>query len=739
MPFFRSYKSTFLGSNMNTPLATSENQDFFYLNGLNPPQKEAVLHLEGPILVLAGAGTGKTRVLTTRIGHLLATRKAYPSEILAVTFTNKAAHEMHERVTHLLGRAVEGLWLGTFHALSVRFLRRHAELLGFDPSFTILDEDDQIRLIKELIRVENIDEKKYPPRVYAGHIGRLKDRGILPHTATTGELGFSGLPKLSEIYKTYQNRLKVLNAFDFGDLILQSLHLFRTFPDILDLYQERFRFILVDEYQDTNLAQYLWLRLLGQKATSLCCVGDDDQSIYGWRGAEVGNILRFEREFPGAKIVRLEQNYRSTPHILAAASHLIAHNKGRLGKTLWTDEAQGEKILIRKLWDGQEEALFVGEEIENLHRNRHALSQIAVLVRAGFQTRSFEERFLTLGIPYRVIGGPRFYERQEIRDSLAYFRCVAQPKDSLAFERIINTPRRGIGPSAVKQLHELAREKEISLMEAARLGVQSNLLKGQARIGLLTLIQQIDGWRSLLESEESAELAKKILEESGYTDMWRQEKTPDAPGRLENLKELVQALKEFPSLPSFLEHVSLVLENATQVGQDQVVLMTLHSAKGLEFDTVFLTGWEEGIFPHARALSEVGEKGLEEERRLAYVGLTRAKKRAIITYAANRQVYNQWQTALPSRFLKELPEKHIEQDPTIGLSPSPRDMYLSENMYSRQPLPHKERSSSFKIGQRVFHTKFGYGTVTDKEGDLLEVHFDHTGLKKIMDSFLKKA
>ncbi len=713
----------------------SEERENPYLEGLNLPQKEAVLYLEGPLLVLAGAGTGKTRVLTTRIAHLLASRKAYPSEILAVTFTNKAAHEMRERVTNLLGREVEGLWLGTFHALSVRFLRRHAELLGFDPSFTILDEDDQIRLIKELIRLENIDEKKYPPRVYAAHIGRLKDRGILPTTATAGEIGFSGLPKLSEIYTTYQSRLKTLNAFDFGDLILQSLQLFKQFPDVLELYQQRFRYILVDEYQDTNLAQYLWLRLLGQKATSLCCVGDDDQSIYGWRGAEVGNILRFERDFPGAKIIRLEQNYRSTPHILAAASHLISFNKGRLGKTLWTSEAEGEKILVRKLWDGQEEALFVGEEIEAFQRKGHALSEMAVLVRAGFQTRAFEERFLTLGIPYRVIGGPRFYERQEIRDSLAYFRCVAQPKDSLAFERILNTPRRGIGPSAVKQLHEIAREQEISLLEAGRIAVQMNILKGQARIGLLTLLQQIDGWRALLESEASEELAKKILEESGYVDMWRQEKTPDAPGRLENLKELIQALKEFPSLPSFLEHVSLVLENATKTSQDQVVLMTLHSAKGLEFETVFLTGWEEGVFPHARALNEEGEVGLEEERRLAYVGLTRAKQRAIITYAANRQIYNQWQSALPSRFLKELPEKHVDEEATIG-----RQNNAYGNTLSWDTVPQLAvRENAFKLGQRVFHMKFGYGTVMEVEGDKAEVHFDHAGPKRIMSSFLERA
>ncbi|MGE5768168.1 MAG: ATP-dependent helicase, partial [Bacteroidota bacterium] len=642
-----------------------------YLSALNEGQRAAVEALDGPVLVLAGAGTGKTRVLTTRLAHLLVTGKARsPGEILAVTFTNKAAREMKDRVAALLNRpSVEGWWLGTFHAVAVRILRRHAEAVGLKSNFTILDPDDQVRLVKQLLQAENVDEKKWPARAMLAIIERWKDRGLTPERVSAGEAGDFARGRAVELYKAYQQRLKTLNACDFGDLLLHNLTLFQSQPEVLADYHRRFRYILVDEYQDTNVAQYLWLRLLAQGHRNVCCVGDDDQSIYGWRGAEVGNILRFEDDFPGAKVIRLERNYRSTGRILAAASHLIAHNEGRLGKTLWTEDDEGEKLRLRGLWDGEAEARFVGEEIEALvaRDKKHPLSQIAILVRTGAQTREFEERFITLGLPYRVVGGPRFYERMEIRDALAYLRVLVQPADDLAFERIMNKPKRGLGDATLQELFKTARAANIPLSLAARRLVDTDELRPAARRSLAKLLDDLERWRSLIDTTPHPELAEIVLEESGYVEMWQNDKSLEAPGRLENLKEFVNALGEFENLAGFLEHVSLVMEALAQEGQDVVTIMTLHAAKGLEFDTVFLPGWEEGLFPNQRALDETGRRGLEEERRLAYVGLTRARKRVIVSFAANRRMHGSWAAAIPSRFVDELPKEHVEVESDSGV------------------------------------------------------------------------
>ncbi len=703
------------------------------VESLNPAQRQAVEQTEGPLLVLAGAGTGKTRVLTTRLASILLSRKAWPSQVLAVTFTNKAASEMRERVAYLIGGPAEGLWLGTFHSICVRILRRHAELLGLQSSFTILDTDDQLRLIKQIVKAENIDEKKFAPRILASCISRWKDRALTPPKVTPT----SDFEKVAlRIYGFYQDRLKVLNAVDFGDLILLCLKLFMEHSDVLAQYTTQFVYILVDEYQDTNVAQYLWLRLLAQGTGNICCVGDDDQSIYGWRGAEVGNILRFEKDFPGAVIVRLEQNYRSNAHILGAASSLIAQNAGRFGKTLWTEQTGGEKVHIQGVWDGEEEARLIGEKVETLQRKGQSLNEMAILVRAGFQTREFEERFLTLGVPYRVIGGLRFYERLEIRDALAYMRIVVQSQDSLAFERIMNTPKRGIGTSTLQVLHQYARFEEVSLPEAALRLMETDELRGKAKTALQSLLYDIGRWRGQLATRPHGELARIILDESGYTAMWQADKSPEAPGRLENLKEFVNAIEGFESLSTFLEHVSLVMENIANTSTEMVSIMTLHSAKGLEFNTVFLTGWEEGLFPHQRALGEAGDAGLEEERRLAYVGLTRAKERAMITFAANRRVHNLWQSSIPSRFIEELPLEHTECFSSQG----GRSSFL-RTPTPKLPVPPLRPSESklFHMKQRVFHLKFGYGQILSIEGDKLEIDFDHSGVKMVMKSFVESA
>jgi len=724
-----------------------------YLRNLNPPQLDAATSTEGPLLVLAGAGTGKTRVLITRVCHLMVTRKAFANQILAVTFTNKAAAEMRHRIAAVVGDTVEAMWLGTFHALAARILRRHAEHVGLKPNFTILDQDDQIRLIKQLLQAENIDDKKWPARVVHGVIERWKDRGLTPERVGADPAAEVAGGKAARLYAMYQERLKTLNACDFGDLLMHNLTIFQTRPDVLAEYHKRFHYILVDEYQDTNVAQYMWLRILAQQSRNLCCVGDDDQSIYGWRGAEVGNILRFEKDFPGAKVVRLEQNYRSSGHILAAASGLIAHNRTRLGKTLWTAANGGEKVVVRPVWDGEQEAVYVADEIEALQRSGSRLGDIAILVRAGFQTREFEERFIALGIPYRVIGGPRFYEREEIRDAIAYFRVIVQPDDDLALERIINKPRRGIGEASVQTLQRLARAKGIPLLASAETIVTSDELKTAARNAVRRVVDDFARWRAQLDRAHHAELAATVLDESGYTRMWQEDKSPEAPGKLENLKELVAALEEYDDLPAFLEHVSLVMENAEAAPGDMASLMTLHAAKGLEFDAVFLPGWEEGLFPHPRALDEKGEEGLEEERRLAHVGLTRARTRAYVSFAANRRIHGMWQSSVPSRFVAELPPDTLDvksepglwgDGPQFSASAPSAEPSFARGM-RRAPVIEGRATelgrdgSGLTPGMRVFHQKFGYGRVVAAEGGKLEVEFEHSGLKHVMESFVEKA
>ena len=731
-----------------------------HLERLNETQREAVESIDGPLLVLAGAGTGKTRVLTTRLAHILMQGRAHPGQMLAVTFTNKAAREMRERVAQLVGRPVEGWWVGTFHHLGARLLRHHAEAVGLTPNFTILDQDDQVRLVKQFLDVHEIDDKRFPARTIAGVIQRWKDRGLTPDKVTLNEGADMADGRILALYADYQARLAQVNAADFGDLLLLCLELFANQPDVLVRYQNQFRYLLVDEYQDTNVAQYLWLRLLAQGHRNICCVGDDDQSIYSWRGAEVGNILRFDDDFPGAKIVRLERNYRSTPHILAAASGLIAHNEGRLGKTLWTEMNEGEPVRVRGVWDGEEEARGVGEEIEALHGKGHALNQIAVLVRAGFQTREFEERLITIGVPYRVIGGPRFYERQEIRDAVAYLRVTAQPDDDLAFERIVNLPKRGIGQATLQPIHLLARAERISLGRAVRKLIETDEIKPRARKSLADLMADFERWRGLAEMVGHPELAETILDESGYTTMWKQSKAPEAPGRLDNLKELIAALEDFDSLAAFLEHVSLVMENEDSMIEDKVNLMTLHGAKGLEFETVFLPGWEEGLFPHQRALDDGGTGGLEEERRLAYVGLTRARQRAIVSFAANRRIYGTWQSAVPSRFVDELPDDNIELESAPGLYEGTSagfggledaaDAFVSAGWRSRRRrkavtledtdwrvAERKAPAGGFEEGERVFHQKFGYGRIVAIDGEKLEIAFEKAGTKKVMMSFVE--
>ncbi|WP_374576037.1 UvrD-helicase domain-containing protein [Phenylobacterium sp.] len=754
-----------------------------YLEGLNPEQREAVETIEGPVLVLAGAGTGKTRVLTTRLAHILAAGKAKPWEILAVTFTNKAAREMRERITAIIGPQAEGLrWLGTFHAIAAQILRRHAELVGLKSNYTILDTDDQERLIKQVLEAENIDSKRWPAKALAGLIDHWKNRGWTPERLPPAEAAHFANGKGQALYRLYQERLRVLNACDFGDLLLHNLTVFTSQPDVLAEFHNRFKYILVDEYQDTNVAQYLWLRLLAQGRQNLCCVGDDDQSIYGWRGAEVDNILRFERDFPGAKVIRLERNYRSTSHILAAASGLIAANKSRLGKTLWTEAEGGEKVIVRGVWDGEAESRLIADEIERAHRGSterdpRKYRDIAILVRASFQMRAFEERFVLLQIPYTVVGGPRFFERAEIRDAHAYLRLIQSDADDLAFERIVNTPKRGIGETSVQKLLQVARLNGVPATAAARQLALTDELPARTRTSLANFLRDIDRWRAQAEVMPHQRVMEQVLEESGYTDALRLDKTPTAQTRLENLKELVQSMGAFDSLQAYLEHVSLVMDLDRGPSADAVQIMTLHSAKGLEFPLVFLPGWEEGVFPSQRSMDEKGEKGLEEERRLAYVGITRAREEARISFAANRQVYGRWTSQLPSRFVDELPLANVEassetgyygggpgmqqhgsrwdESPSFGAGySSPGWKRAQERNYhgshpGRQQVIEGEgrlvavstpsASSDYQRGDRVFHVKFGYGQVKGVEGNKLTVVFEKAGEKRVIDSFVEKG
>ena len=734
-------------NHLSQPAASSQP----YLENLNPAQREAVEALDGPVLVLAGAGTGKTRVLTTRLAHLLNTGRAYPSQILAVTFTNKAAQEMRERVSHLMGgQPVEGWWLGTFHALAARMLRRHADLVGLSSNFTILDPDDQLRLLKQVLENENIDPKKWVPKVLIHYIDRWKDRGLVPSDIGLDEVGEIANGRMHDIYRVYQERLKAINACDFGDLLLHMITILKN-PEnkmVLDDYHRRFKYVLVDEYQDTNVAQYLWLRLLAQGSNNICCVGDDDQSIYGWRGAEVGNILKFEKDFPGAKIIRLEQNYRSTNNILKAAGAVIANNDGRLGKELWSEAGEGEKIDVRGLWDGAAEARWVGEEIEQLQHKQWSLNEVAVLVRTGFQTLAFEKRFGQLGLPYKVIGGQRFYERHEIRDALAYLRVIAQSADDLALERIINVPKRGLGDTTIATLYAHARNKSISLHDAILDLCQTDELKPKVKSTLMKLMDDFSRWRSLVRTVHHSELMAAVLDESGYMQMWKADKTPEAPGRIENLKELIFDMQDYKDLSEFLEYVSLVLENKNNIIGEFISIMTLHGAKGLEFDAVFLTGWEEGLFPSQRSMDENGIKGLEEERRLAYVGLTRARKKAYVSYAANRHMYGTVLSAIPSRFVDELPAERIEAKSESGLYQAGRSQHWDSSGFKPTPAVKKEiherkvmseDGTVFARGDRVFHDKFGYGKIVNIDGHKLDIAFEKSGTKRVMDSFIKKT
>lgn len=760
-----------------------------YLEGLNPEQRQAVELTEGPLLVLAGAGTGKTRVLTTRIAHILAQNKAWPSQILAVTFTNKAAREMKDRIGSAIGNTVEGMaWLGTFHSICVKILRRHSELVGLKSGFTILDDDDTKRLLKQVIEAAGIDKERWPARQLAALIDGWKNRGLTPAQVPGGEAFSFAEGKGKELYAAYQSRLKDLNACDFGDLLLECLRLFRENHDVLAEYHRRFRYILVDEYQDTNVAQYMWLRLLAQGIPNVCCVGDDDQSIYGWRGAEVENILRFDKDFPGAHVVRLERNYRSTSHILAAASGLIARNEGRLGKTLFTEGSAGQKVAVSSFWDDEAEARSIGDDIENAQRNKHKLNEIAVLVRASFQMRAIEERFITLGLPYRVIGGPRFYERQEIKDAIAYLEVIANPANDLKFERIVNVPKRGLGDTTIKRIHELARARHIPLFAAAREIVETDEIANKARKSLSDLLRQFERWRAQLDTMRHTDLAEQILDESGYTAMWQADKSPQAQARLENLKELVRFMHDFDTLQGFLEHVSLVMDADQGSDGDRVSLMTMHAAKGLEFETVFLPGWEEGLFPHQRALDESGKAGLEEERRLAYVGLTRAKCLAKISFAQNRRTHGLYQSAIPSRFVDELPEANVDVVESISPYGGTSSGFGYGNPYgasrfdgargaaaggggftSNYQTPGWQRAQQswsrnetkkkpqarlpatidgelvasstvnvpqFKAGTRISHEKFGAGTVKHVEGNKLTIDFDAGDTKRVVSSFV---
>jgi DNA helicase II / ATP-dependent DNA helicase PcrA len=748
-----------------------------WLRGLNPPQREAVLTTEGPVLLLAGAGTGKTAALTARMAQILYSRLAWPSEILAVTFTNKAAREMRERIGAMVGDAVEGMpWLGTFHSIGAKMLRRHAEVMGLQSNFTIIDMDDQSRLLKQLIRSEYIDDKRFPAKQLAGLLDKWKNAGKSPVDLTPADNEDFANGKGQHMYALYQARLLALNACDFGDLLLHGLNLLKNNRDILEKYQNQFKYILVDEYQDTNAVQYLWLRLLAQKRKNICCVGDDDQSIYSWRGAEVANILRFEKDFPGAKIIKLEQNYRSTPHILAAASGLIDANSSRLGKTLWTELDEGEKVKIIGVWDGPEEARRVGEEIESLQFKGESLDAVAILVRAQHQTREFEDRFIQVGLNCRIVGGFRFYERAEIRDAIAYLRIVNQPADDLAFERIVNTPKRGIGDKAVEKIHIVARAERAPLSVAAARLVGTDELTGKARKSLADLVVDIARWRDEASRSTPADLTRIIMDESGYTAVLQAERSVEASGRLENLNELARAMEEYETLGEFLEHVSLVMDNDRGDTGASITIMTIHAAKGLEYNNVFLVGWEDGIFPSQRALDEGGLASLEEERRLAYVAITRAKRKCTIIHAANRRIYGQWTSSIPSRFIEELPLDHIEAEQTMTGGASlwranwsdqadpfahlaaanqgrsnargpgwqraatsggfnPRPQRVAENTRSAVSLGNKGRGD-LSVGMRVFHEKFGYGAIAEIEGNKLEIDFEAAGRKRVMDSFV---
>lgn len=789
-----------------------------YMEGLNDQQICAVNSIDGPLLILAGAGVGKTRTLTTRLAHIIKNEHAPAHRILAVTFTNKAALEMKDRLKILLGdRKANGIsWIGTFHSVGVRILRRHSKIFGLESNFTIIDTDDQIRLMKALIKEHNIDEKQWPANLLAGIIDRFKNQAWTPDNIPEAE-HYKFDQKITLLYAAYQQKLKKLNVVDFGDLLLFNVLLLQQNPAILENYRRYFRYILVDEYQDTNVAQYLWLRLLAGAHKNICCVGDDDQSIYGWRGAEVGNILRFETDFPNAQIIRLEENYRSSSSILSTASALISNNQQRLGKTLFTKRKGGKKVRLISHLSDEDEAIWIGDEIEHLQHKKQniafdfsGLNDIAILVRTSGQMRVFEDRFFNIGLPYRVIGGPRFYERAEIRDAIAYFRLAQNPEDDLAFGRMVNVPRRGVGSGALKKLSDYSRQHDLSLYQTAQKLLENGIIRGTAGRGLADFIKWITEWAAeirqhektypeaderlyALEADENSSslphhvmLAQRILDMTGYLEMWQKDQTPQASGRLENLRELIKNLENFENFSGFLEHISLFLESKNDNDEARVSLMTLHGAKGLEFQVVFLPGWEEGLFPLQRAIAEGGQKAYEEERRLAYVGITRAGALCTISYAQSRKLYGQWQILMPSPFISELPEEHIDNlnitkdcDVSSDMEHTGQDFHQIFSAYldqttqdaedhrldgykspgwqrlkrritygkNTQYLKNKGRDNTIKskenhnfiAGMRVFHSKFGYGIIMDIEGTHLEIDFDHSGKKNIMADYVVDA
>jgi len=701
---------------------------------LNPAQKEAVLHQGSPLLILAGAGTGKTRVLTERIIYLINSYLANPQQILAVTFTNKAAFEMKHRINLQIGDLANNIWMGTFHSIATRILKRHPEIVGLKSDFTIIDSDDSLRLIKQITIDLNIDSKEFPPKNYQYQIERLKDKALLP--ADLSNNSFERLPKFLEVYERYQNRLQALNCTDFGDLLLYNLKIFSASPEVLQYYQNKFQYLLVDEYQDTNNCQYQWLLKLAGKTQNICAVGDDDQSIYSWRGAEIANILRFEKDFSGTKIIRLEQNYRSTSNILKAASHLIKNNQHRHGKTLWTDSAKeniGEKIKLLTFMSDRMEATGIADIILDLQRkDKINLNHIAILVRAGYQTRSFEEMFMSNGLPYRIIGGLKFYDRKEIKDAIAYLRIVQNYADDLALERIVNLPKRGLGEAGLDKLMNKARDEKSSLFLAIKRSVANNELKGKSKQTLSDLINNLEKWQSSIPLISLSDLAKQVLENSGYIQMWQNEKTPDADARVENLQEFAGSLAEFDSLAAFLEHVSLVSgDEKIDRNKEMVNIMTVHSAKGLEFEVVFIPGLEEGVFPSGRATQE--RNGMEEERRLLYVAITRAKKLLHLSFAQNRFTFGQMQVTLPSPFLRELPDEVIDSNQLWGRSNFTENKITVKHYYLGDKASTQEESM---LGKRVFHQKFGYGKVLEVDGEKLKIKFEKSDVKMIMKNFI---
>jgi len=702
---------------------------------LNLTQKEAILHQGSPLLILAGAGTGKTRVLTERIIYLINSYLANPHQILAVTFTNKSAFEMKHRIASQIGDLSGNIWMGTFHSIATRILKRHPEIVGLKSDFSIIDADDSLRLIKKIAEDLHVDFKEFPAKNYQYQIERLKDKALFPENLSTNHM--ERLPKFLEVYQLYQSRLQSLNCADFGDLLLYNLKIFSKSPKTLEYYQQKFHHILVDEYQDTNNCQYQWLVKLAGSAQNICAVGDDDQSIYSWRGAEITNILRFEKDFINTKIIRLEQNYRSTHNILKAASYLIGHNKNRHKKTLWTNDIGGEKIKLLTFISDRMEATGIAEIIFNLQRvEKISLNNIAILVRAGYQTRSFEEMFMVSGLPYRIIGGLKFYDRKEIKDIIAYLRVVQNLSDDLALERIINLPKRGLGVAGLDKLMRKASNEKSSLFLAIKRSVLDKILAGKSKQTMGDLINNLEKWQSTIPLVSLSELAKKILEDSGYIQMWQNEKTPEAATRLENLQEFVSSLADFESLAAFLDHISLVsdekIDQNKNADKEMVTLMTVHSAKGLEFETVFIPGLEDGVFPSSRAMQE--RNGTEEERRLLYVAITRAKKLLYLSFAQNRFTFGQMQPALPSPFLRELPEEVIDNCQILGQSNFSENKPAIKYYYPENKTQKAQKDSI--IGRRVFHQKFGYGKVLEVDGEKLKIKFEKADIKTIMQNFI---